>query len=153
MENEKTIDALNKLVEINNDRVEGYEKASENTKERDLNDLFSAFKQTSQNCLVELKSEIKKLGGQVTEGTTTSGEFFRTWMDFKSALAGNDKKAIFSSCEYGEEQADETYQEILNDESEHLSTQQQSMIKEQHNLLKADQSKIKSMQNNLVEMS
>ncbi len=153
MENEKTIDALNKLVEINNDRIEGYEKASENTEERDLNDLFSAFKQTSQKCLGELKSEINKLGGQVTEGTTTSGEFFRVWMDVKTALAGKDKKAILNSCEYGEEQADETYQEILNDESEHLNTQQQSMIKEQLNLLKADQSKIKSMQNNLVEVS
>ncbi len=153
MENEKTIDTLNTLVKINNDRIEGYEKASENTEERDLKDLFSTLKQTSQKFLDELKSEIKKLGGQVTEGTTTSGEFFRAWMDVKSALAGKDRKAVLNSCEYGEEQADETYQEILNDKSEHLSPQQQSMIKEQHNLLKADQSKIKSMQNNPVEAS
>ena len=33
MENEKTIGALNKLIEINNDRIEGYETASKETKE------------------------------------------------------------------------------------------------------------------------
>lgn len=152
MEREKSIDALNTLLEINNDRIEGYEKAAENTEERDLENLFSSFKQTSQKCLVELKNEINKLGGKATEGTKASGKFFRAWMDVKSALTGEDRKAILKSCEYGEEQADETYQEILDDESEHLSPQQQSLIKAQHNLLKADQSKIKSMLNDLVEV-
>lgn len=151
MEKEKTIDALNKLVEINNDRIEGYEKASENTEERDLKDLFSAFKQTSKKCQGELISEINKLGGKVTEGTTASGKFFRAWMDVKSALTGKDRKAILNSCENGEESADETYQTVLEDESEHLNPQQLSMIKAQHNQLKGDRNKIKSMQNNLVE--
>ncbi len=153
MEKEKTIDALNKLVEINNDRIEGYEKASENTEEKDLKDLFSEFRRTSQKCLSELKSEITKLGVKATEETTISGEFFRAWMDVKSALAGKDRKAILNSCEYGEEQADETYQTVLDDESEHLNPQQQSMIKAQHKLLKADQSTVKSMQNTLAEAS
>lgn len=151
MEKEKTIDALNTLVEINNDRIEGYEKAIENTEERDLKDLFSEFKDTSRKCLSELKSEITKFGGEVTEGTNTSGKFFRAWMDFKSALTGKDRKAILNSCEYGEEQADETYQEVLDDESEHLSPQQQTMVNAQHNLLKIDQNRIKSMLNTLVE--
>ncbi|MEX2351356.1 MAG: PA2169 family four-helix-bundle protein [Balneolaceae bacterium] len=151
MKKEKTIDALNTLVEINNDRVKGYEKAFENTEERDLKDLFSTFEKTSHKCLGELISEINKLGGKATDGTNTSGKFFRTWMDVKSALTGKDRKAILNSCEHGEESADETYQTVLEDESEHLNPQQQSMIESQHNLLLADQSKIKSMLNTLVE--
>lgn len=152
MDKEKSIDALNKLVEINNDRIEGYQKAAENTEERDLKSLFLKFEQTSNKCLGELKSEINKLGGEVTEGTTTSGKFFRTWMDVKSALSGKDRKAILGSCEYGEENADETYQDVLDDESVHLSPQQLSIVKTQHNLLRSDQSTIKSMQNALVEV-
>ena len=153
MNKENTINALNELVEINNDRVEGYEKASENTEERDLKDLFSEFKQTSQKCLGELNNEINQFGGNATKETNASGKFFRAWMDFKSALTGKDRKAILDSCEYGEEQADEAYQRILKDELEHLSPQQRSMINEQHKLLKADHSKIKTMQNALVEVS
>lgn len=151
MEHEKTIDALNKLVEINNDRIEGYEKAYENTEEKELKSLFSKFEQTSRECLDELENEIKKLGGKVTEGTNVSGNFFRAWMDVKSALTGNDRKAIFKSCEYGEEQADETYQSVLDDESEHLNSQQLTIIKEQHDLLKSDQSTINNFKNALVE--
>ena len=153
MDKEKTIETLNTLVEINNDRVEGYEKASENTEERDLKDLFLSFKKTSQKCLHELITEINRFGGNATEGTTTSGKFFRAWADVKSALSGKDRKAILNSCEYGEEQADETYQEVLDEQSEHLSPQQQVLIKTQHDLLRADQNKIKSMLNTLVEVS
>lgn len=151
MEKEKTIDALNRLVEINNDRIEGYEKAAENTEERDLNDLFTKFEQTSRKCQRQLVSEINNLGGKATEGTTASGKFFRTWMDVKSALAGEDRKAILNSCDNGEESADETYQKVLADESEHLTSQQRSMIKEQHNMLKSDKNKIRTMLNSLVE--
>lgn len=149
MENEKTVDAINELIEINNDRIEGYEKASENTEERDLKELFSAFEQTSRKCLGELKSEIVKFGGKVTEGTSTSGKFFRAWMDFKSALTGKDRKAILESCQYGEEQADESYQKVLQGETNHLSPQLRSMIKKEHDLLRADQSTIESLLINL----
>lgn len=151
MENPKTVGALNSLVEINNERIEGYQKAFKNTEERDLKDLFSEFKQTSRKCVDELRNEINKLGGEVTVGTNASGEFFRAWMNFKSALIGKERKAILNSCEYAEEQADETYQKIRDEGSEHLSPHQLSMIKEQHKQLKADQKTIKSMQNSLAE--
>ena len=36
MENEKTIEALNTLITINNDRIEGYETAAKETEEQDL---------------------------------------------------------------------------------------------------------------------
>ena len=52
MENEKTIDALNKLIEINNDRIEGYETASKETNDTDLLNLFSGFIQTSKKCRI-----------------------------------------------------------------------------------------------------
>lgn len=74
-------------------------------------------------------------------------------MDVKTALSGKDRKAILNSCEYGEEQADATYHEVVDTRSEHLNPQQLSMIKTQHRLLKADQSTIKSMQNSMVEVS
>lgn len=151
MKNENTVDELNRLVEINNDRIEGYEKAAENTEERDLIELFSKFKQTSKKCLGELISEITKSGGKATQETTTSGKFFRTWMDVKSALTGKDRKAILNSCEYGEENAVEVYNEVLDDNSEHLDLHQKKMIKAQLSLIKADQRTIKSMKNQLVQ--
>jgi len=87
------------------------------------------------------------------EGTKVSGKFFRAWMDVKSALSGDDRKATLNSCEEGEERATETYQDVLEDESEYLTSKHQMMIMDQHNSIKSDQGQIRSMQNALAETS
>jgi uncharacterized protein (TIGR02284 family) len=145
MENEETIDVLNTLITINNDRIEGYETAANETKEQDLKAFFNELKQTSIYCNKELSSEMTKLGGTATEGTKTTGKFFRVWMDVKAALTGNDRKTILNSCEYGEDAANETYEEALKNDAEYLSDDQQTMIKAQHTLLVADHNKVKTM--------
>ncbi|MEX2410175.1 MAG: PA2169 family four-helix-bundle protein [Candidatus Paceibacterota bacterium] len=151
MEKEKTIDVLNRLVVINNDRIEGYETATENTEENELKTLFSKFAQTSKKCRHDLVSEIEKLGGETEEGTKVSGKFFRVWMDVKSALSSNDRKAILDSCEEGEEWAVDTYNDVLEEKSDHLTQKQQTMVKDQYNSIKTDQNKIRSMQSTLAE--
>jgi uncharacterized protein (TIGR02284 family) len=153
MDKEKTTDVLNKLVVINNDRIEGYETASDNTEEKDLKTLFSKFAKTSRKCRHDLIREIENLGGKAEDGTKVSGKFFRAWMDVKSALTGNDRKAILNSCEQGEEKAIETYKTVFNDKSDHLTADLLMMVRTQYGLIKTDQGKIISMQNALVEAS
>lgn len=152
MNNEKTIDVLNTLITINNDRIEGYETASKETEEHDLKNLFDQFSMTSHKCKQELESEVRKLNGEIAEGTLISGKFFRVWMDVKAALTGKDRKAILNSCEYGEDVAVDTYEKALSNHSEDITAQQQTMLKAQHNLIKADHDKVKSMRDALVEV-
>lgn len=144
MNTEKSIDILNSLIQINNDRIEGYETASKEADETDLKTLFSHFTETSLKCKAELVAEVKRLGGKPTEGTTTSGKLYRVWMDLKSAVTGSDRKAIINSCEYGEEAALETYSDAVSN-SEDLSSEQLMMIKEQHAAIQANYQKIKSL--------
>ncbi|WP_293873751.1 PA2169 family four-helix-bundle protein [Flavobacterium sp.] len=145
MEKEKTIDTLNNLIQINNDRIEGYKTAADETKESDLKSLFSQFQATSAKINGELRSEVSRLGGTPTESTRITGKFFRVWMDVKAALTGNDRKSILESCEYGEDVAKKTYEDVLANDSENLSSEQQSMLKEQHSSLVSDYNKVKSM--------
>lgn len=150
MNNEKSIEVLNTLIQINNDRIDGYETASKETEEQDLKNLFSELTQTSHKCRQELSGEVTKLGGTPTDGTKTTGKFFRVWMDVKAAITGKDRKAILNSCEYGEDVAKETYEKTLKNDAENLSADQQTMIKAQHTLLVADHDKVKSMRDTLV---
>lgn len=145
MENEKTIEVLNSLITINNDRIEGYETAAKETDEQDLKTLFAQFSATSLKCKTELTNEVIKLGGTPAEGTMVSGKFFRVWMDVKAALTGKDRKAILNSCEYGEDIAKNTYEKALKNDAENLSAEQQAMIKAQHLLIVADHDHVKSM--------
>lgn len=145
MENQKTIDVLNTLIQINNDRLEGYQTASNETAENDLKSFFSELSKTSQHCNQELWAEVIDLGGTPTESTKLTGKFFRVWMDVKTAIMGKDRKTILDSCEYGEDVAKATYENTLEKDSEYLNPTQIAMLSAQHKLLKADHDKVKSM--------
>jgi uncharacterized protein (TIGR02284 family) len=149
MKNEKTVDVLNKLVEINNDRIEGYETAAKETEEQDLKTLFGRFAQASHRCRQELANEITSLGGTPTDGTKNTGKFFRVWMDVKAALTGKDRKAILNSCEFGEDNALDTYENVLKNDTEHLSARHISMVNNQMALIRGDHNKVKAMRDAL----
>ena len=151
MEKEKSIDVLNTLIEINNDRIEGYETASKEAEEQDLKTIFSQFTQTSQKCKQELVTEVNKLGGKPIEGTKTTGKVFRVWMDAKAALTGKDRKTILSSCEFGEDAALKTYDKVLSNNAGDITEEQKIMVDAQRSLIKADHDKVKSMRDMLVE--
>ena len=144
MENQKTITALNKLIEINNDRIEGYETASKETESAELKALFNGLSFTSNSNVTELRAEVVRLGGKPEEGTRVTGKFFRVWMDVKAAFTGNDRHAILSSCEFGEDKALETYEEVLDNGSD-LTVEQRAMIVKQQANLRGDHNEVKSL--------
>lgn len=144
-EKEKTIDVLNSLITINNDRIEGYKTASEATEEQELKTLFGKLSTTSQKCKKELDAEVTKCGGTPTDGTQTKGKFFRAWMDVKAALTGKDRKAILNSCEQGEDAAVNTYKKVLKNDSQDFNPAQKSMVTNQHVMLKADHDDVKAL--------
>jgi uncharacterized protein (TIGR02284 family) len=144
MENQKTITALNKLIEINNDRIEGYETASKETESAELKALFNGLSFTSNSNVTELRAEVLRLGGKPEEGTRVTGKFFRVWMDVKAAFTGNDRHAILSSCEFGEDKALETYEEVLDNGSD-LTVEQRAMIVKQQANLRGDHNEVKSL--------
>ncbi len=145
MNTTKTIDVLNSLIEINNDRIEGYQTASKETKENDLLTLFAKFIQTSQHCKQELVSEVLELNGTVTEGTRATGKFFRVWMDVKAVLTGMERKEILNSCEFGEDKAQETYNTALTTDLEYITPEQQTLLNAQRALLKAEHDIVKDL--------
>lgn len=149
MEKEKSIKVLNILITINNDRIKGYETASEATEEQALKTLFKRFIRTSQKCKQELAREVISVGGEEADGTKTSGKFFRVRMDVKAALTGKDRRAILNACKNGENEAKDTYDKVLKNDLEYLNSEQQSIVGNQKSLLNADRKHIKSLVNEL----
>jgi uncharacterized protein (TIGR02284 family) len=150
MNTAQSIDILNTLIEVNNDRREGYETAAKETNEADLKTLFADCQETSQQCIAVLTHEVHKLGGMPTQGTSTTGKFFRAWMDIKVALTANDRKTILDSCEYGEDAAISIYESIVKNHREDLAPQQRGIINDQCAYIKADHSKVKGLRDILV---
>ena len=146
MENNKNaIEALNDLIKINNDRVEGYELAIEETKseDSDLKSIFSGMTQESRNYNRELSTEIRNLGGETETGTTNSGKIYRAWMDVKATFTGHSRKAVLENCEFGEDAAQKAYKSALEDED--LQGSSRDLVSRQKQSLRVSHDKIKMM--------
>lgn len=146
--NEKTVSLLNGLIEINNDRIEGYEKAAKEVEDTELQSLFGELSNNSRQYRSELISEVVSHGGTPSESNTAAGKVYHAWMDIKAALTGRDTKAIVSSCEFGEDAALEAYEDVLKSEDLTSSaresvSQQKAKIKQSHNKIKKIRDSVK----------
>ncbi|MES2766083.1 MAG: PA2169 family four-helix-bundle protein [Bacteroidota bacterium] len=142
--NEVLVKLVNDLIGINNDRVEGYEKAAVELKNQDvaLQALFRSMANDSKLYARELKALIIDLNGQSSDTPTQKGRVYRAWMDVISNFGGNNRQAILDSCEYGEEEAQQAYTAVLKTGAEMdinmkgLIANQQLSLKTAHALIK-----------------
>jgi uncharacterized protein (TIGR02284 family) len=146
MENNKeVIEVLNDLVQINNDRINGYDKAIEETKEgdSDLKPLFATMIAESHKIKIALATEVQVLGADVQQGTTTSGKIYRAWMDVKAIFTGHDRHTVLANCEAGEDAAQRAYKTALAHPG--LPAFIRDMLSEQQQVLRASHDEIKAL--------
>lgn len=142
--NEKLIAVLNDLIQINNDRIAGYDKAivSVGSEDMDIKTTFRKLGDQSEGYRIALTDQVLKLGGNAAEGTTNLGKIYRAWMDVKDTFTGNDRQSVLDSCEGGEDAALKAYRDALNAEVEmtaevrQLLNSQQAALKEAHDTIK-----------------
>ncbi len=146
---ERQAEVLNDLVLINNDRVEGYQKAQEELKPED-NDLMVLFQdriEQSRMFHTELVGEVARLGEEIATGTKASGKIYRAWMDVNAFFGGSDRKVILDNCEIGEGAALRAYDSALEEEA--LTPDQAAMVLRHHSEIKASHNRIKAMRDAL----
>ena len=141
---ELTTTVLNDLVQINNDRIAGYEKAIKELKEdnSDLKVLFAGFIAESHTNKLALATEISALGEDVDSGTTNSGKIYRAWMDVKALFTGHDRKTVLENCEFGEDTAQKAYKMALEESDlpsyiREMITTQKATLREAHDKVRA----------------
>lgn len=145
MENtQATVEILNDLIQINNDRIEGYQRASKDLKDGDteLKSLFTRFIGQSQGYRLALGTEVSAFGKDIETSTTTSGKIHRAWLDIKAAFTGHDTHNVLEECEFGEDAILKAYRTALEDENlpaylRETISQQESELLDAHDEIKA----------------
>ncbi|WP_339656174.1 PA2169 family four-helix-bundle protein [Flavobacterium frigidarium] len=150
MDDIKTIGLLNNLIIVNNDRIEGYEMAIEETEENDLKLLFSQFIQTSVKCKSELLSEVRRLEAEAFISDRRKASFFNTWTEVKLALNSKNRKVILDACEEGENVVKKNYEDTIRDHGTDLSINELAMLKNQYMDLKNDHDRVEAMGQSVV---
>ena len=138
-------ETLNDLIQINNDRVAGYEKAIKELEpeDADLKALFVKMIAESHKHKLALASAVQGSGTELETGTTTSGKIYRAWMDVKAVFTGHDRQTVLNNCEAGEDAAQRAYKSAL--EEEDLSAANRALISEQKAELRASHDQIKGL--------
>jgi len=111
----ETVEVLNDLILMNNDRILGYEKAIHETKQEDsdLKILFASMVAESHRMKIALATEVQTLGAEVSKGTTTEGKIYQVWRELKAVFNGHNRHTILSNCEAVEDAAQRAYRAAL----------------------------------------
>ncbi|WP_114940796.1 ferritin-like domain-containing protein [Mucilaginibacter endophyticus] len=106
---------LNDLIEINNDRVAGFEKAIADIKEEniDLKELFQGYAGQSRKNGQELAALVGD-AEEIETGNSVGGTLHRAWIDVKSIFGGSDRASILSEAERGEDAIKKAYNDALS---------------------------------------
>lgn len=112
---EKNSEVLNDLIMINNDRINCYEKAAQESgdSDEDLRELFKKMAGEGRVYAEELKCNIIGDGSKPKDETTLLGGIYNTWIYIKSRIFGTTRKDILESCECMEDAAQRAYRKAL----------------------------------------
>jgi uncharacterized protein (TIGR02284 family) len=151
MENtQATIETLNDLVQLHNDRIEGYQRAIGDLKEEDsdLKYVFTNLIGESHQFKLEIATEIAAVGKDIETGTTASGKIYRAWMDLKNAFTGHSKKSVLEECEFGEDAIKKAYETAIAEEN--LPAFIKDILSKHLPILQAAHDKIKELRDSSV---
>ncbi|MNK11555.1 hypothetical protein D3C87_295970 [compost metagenome] len=139
-----TNSVLNELIELNNDRIAGFEKALAdiNDENIDLKELFQQYSQQSRKFSQELTALVAQRAGEPETGNSVAGTLHRAWIDVKALFGGTDRASILSEAERGEDAIKAAYKVAITDgglDGESLATvsEQAQAIQVAHDSIKA----------------
>jgi uncharacterized protein (TIGR02284 family) len=141
----ETASVLEDLIKINNDRIEGYEKALKELKpeDTDLRLLFLKAIDQSRGIKMMLGNELQTLKESIPSGTSGSSAIHRAWLELKATFTGHGRHAILASCEFGEDAVQKAYESALG--SEHLPEYLSTIVLEEKQNLKSFHDEIKAL--------
>ncbi len=133
----KTIEVLNDLVRIHNDRIAAYTYALNQCADLEpgLCNTFGDIIADSRFYKEQLEQQIKQLHGDPQKGSTILGKIYRAWTVLKVTFPGSTQKAIIASCLYNEEIALHAYKAALSANIE-LGTDIKNLIERQEDALR-----------------
>ncbi|MBT2620099.1 PA2169 family four-helix-bundle protein [Chryseobacterium sp. ISL-6] len=147
MEPEQNITALNDLLQITNDRMEGFEKVEGKVWEMypDIKDEYDRMIFQSKIMRNELINLITEKGGKPHDSSSVVGALHRTWIDIKNSFTvSNLEESTLQNVVFGEKAAIEAYQKALD--SNNLCEKSREIVSEQLNSLTISYNQFKKIE-------
>jgi len=141
------ISTLNTLISTLIDSINGYEDAAASSEGGHFQQLFRDRANERQRIVEDLRTEVRRLGGEPETGGSFMGKTHQAWLGLKSAITGRDDKAIVNEVERGEDYLKEKFETAL--ESGKLSGESRSEVERCYQSVKAGHDQISQLKHGL----
>jgi uncharacterized protein (TIGR02284 family) len=121
-EHSDTITTLNTLIATTIDSITGYEESAQNIDNERLREIFRQRASERQEVVGELRSEVRRLGGNPEDDGSFLGKAHQRFEDLKAAITGRDEKSIINEVERGEDYLKGKWQAALQSGDLHGET-------------------------------
>lgn len=112
-DNNAGVGTLETLTTTLIDSVNGYRDAAENAEGTRFQEIFRRNADERSRIVEELRSEIRRLGGDAPDDGSFLGATHQRFLDLKAAVTGRDDKAIVDEVERGEDYLKEKFEAAL----------------------------------------
>jgi len=120
------ISTLNTLIATTIDSVTGYENSAKDVDSERFREMFRQRADERQRVVEELRSEVRRLGGNPEDDGSFMGKTHQRFEDLKAAITGGDDKSIINEVERGEDYLKGKFEAALN--SDALSGDSRSVV-------------------------
>jgi uncharacterized protein (TIGR02284 family) len=120
------ISTLNTLIATTIDSITGYENSAKDIDSERFREIFRQRADERQQVVEQLRSEVRRLGGNPEDDGSFLGKTHQRFEDLKSAVTGGDDKSIINEVERGEDYLKEKFETALN--SDTLSGESRSVV-------------------------
>ena len=116
-EHSEAIRTLNTLIATTIDSITGYEDSARNIENERFREIFRQRADERQRVVEDLRSEVRRLGGDPEDSGSFLGKAHQRFEDLKAAISGRDEKAIINEVERGEDYLKEKFETALNSDT------------------------------------
>ena len=110
------IRTLNSLIATVIDSVNGYTESAKDVDSPNFKEKFLARAGERRTVAEQLRGEVSRVGGNPEDDGTILAAGHRAFVNLKSAVAGNDDKAVVSEVERGEDHLKAKFEDALKDD-------------------------------------
>ena len=150
-EHSDTISTLNTLIATTIDSVNGYEESAQNIDNERFREIFRQRANERQDVVEQLRSEVRRLGGDPEDAGSFLGKAHQRFEDLKAAVTGRDEKSIINEVERGEDYLKSKWQAAL--ESDGLSGESRDVIQRCYQSIKAGHDQMSQLKHGMETSS
>jgi uncharacterized protein (TIGR02284 family) len=114
---DKLVNNLQELLEKNYDAEKGFTKAMKDAKNENLKKFLQHQAAQRSRFATELDHEIRGLNETPKESGSFTGDLHRTWIDIKTAVAGNTDESVLEECIRGEKASWNEYEAKMKEQN------------------------------------